>query len=363
LNFQIDELSSANLATVDVEKLESDLRLMENSGEIKSTLTGAYDVLSDADQNLISQLRDIESRLEQISDNSPELKDIAGRLKSTRIELDDIASSILEVDGTLELDPEKMAQVQDRLDILHRLMDKHRLDSVAELLAMEKQLNDQLLDADVAASRLKGLEEELKEDLNALEKAATQLTTERKSTIKRLEKRIATHLPELALKNAQLKIELSKSADFGPRGKDTIDFLFQANKGGEFQPIRKTASGGELSRVMLILKSVLASKAGLPTLIFDEIDTGVSGEIASRMADMLIGIAEGRQVIAISHLAQVASKAENHYRISKVDSKERTTTTVHALDADERITEIAQMLSGATPSKASIANAMELLNS
>lgn len=362
LLFQINELSEAELATTDIDALESEAGLLENAGEIKAVLTAAHGTLSEDQVNVIGMLREIEGQLARLSETTTDLAELHERVKSCRIELDDVAATMLDVDARSELDPERLAQLQERINEVHRLENKHRVSGVDGLRQLEEELLSRLERADSAAAQIADLQAQRTEARSQMSAAATALTKERRSTITRLEKSIQSHFPALALTNAALKIELSPADDFSATGLDDIDFLFRANKGGTFAPLRKTASGGELSRVMLVLKSVLASKAGLPTLIFDEIDTGVSGDIASRMAEMLLGIADGRQVIAISHLAQVASRAETHYRISKTDTAERTLTSIDQLAEEERIMEIASMLSGKRPTEAGIANAKELMN-
>jgi len=360
LEFQLQELEEVKVEPGEDEKWREELGLMEYAEEIKSVLNNSLQQLN-AENGLMDELTTVSHRIASISSHAKGLEALAGRLESLRLELDDIHQTMEEVESQVELNPERQQMLTEQLDILQKLLNKHRASDPEELMRIKNEISEKLFSADDAHQQMEKLQALILAEGNALSLAAGRLTKERTAAKKRFIKEVSARFPELSLAHGKIDIEISQSSDYMINGLDEVNILFNANKGGKLEPLSKVASGGELSRLMLILKSQLAKAKQLPTLIFDEIDTGVSGEIASQMAEMLREMSDGRQVIAITHLPQVAARAHNHMKISKSDTKERSITDVSWLDEDGRILELAKMLSGAKVSEASVANARDLL--
>ena len=360
LLFQLQELEEVALKAGEDEQMKEELGLMEHAEEIKTVLNQAMQQMNN-EEGLLDQLNALTNRIDSISGHTKRLEELASRLESVRLELDDISQTIEEVESQVELDPERQQVLIEQLDALQRLLSKHRASDVEALIQIKKDIEEKLHSADDAHAKLEALEQELVAIEIKLKASAKALTEERQKAKKKLIKTVSGQFEKLSLPHAKVDIEISQTSDYKNNGCDDINLLFNANKGGRLESLSKVASGGELSRLMLILKSQLAKAKQLPTLIFDEIDTGVSGEIAAQMAAMLREMSEGRQVISITHLPQVAARANHHLKISKSDTKERSITDVTLLDEDGRILELAKMLSGAKVSEASVANARELL--
>jgi DNA repair protein RecN (Recombination protein N) len=360
LEFQLQELNEIHLRSGEDDRMREELGLKEHAEEIKAVLNQAITHLS-SEKGLLDQLNSLSHRILSISSHTKGLDELSARLESVRLELDDISQTAEDLESQVEVDPERQQVLNDQLDALQRLLSKHRVADVDALIQFKIEVEEKLKSADEAHAKCLALEEESKTIEALLKKSAEALSTERTKAKQRLIKEVSSYFDDLSLFNAKIDVDVSQSADYKITGYDDVNILFNANKGGRLELLTKVASGGELSRLMLILKSQLAKAKRLPTLIFDEIDTGVSGEIASQMAAMLREMSEGRQVISITHLPQVAARASQHLKISKSDTKERSITDVACLDEDGRILELAKMLSGTKVSEASVANAKDLL--
>ncbi|OJJ16592.1 DNA repair protein RecN [marine bacterium AO1-C] len=359
--FLYDELAKANLQADEQEKLESELKLLESSEEVKLKLNEALGFLSRAeDTSIIDQLRTITNGLEGISELSKTFGDIYERMNSTLIEIQDLTNEIEREEEVVELNEERIEEVKERVSFIYQMQQKHHAASVAELLEIQASLENKV-------NKVLNFDEEiqsLKEQLEAVNKELMQLgeslSLTRQGVAPDIEEDIMRLLIDLGMPNATIKIEQSRTEP-GNYGIDEISFLFSANKGIPPQEIAKVASGGEFSRLMLAIKYILATKTSLPTVIFDEIDTGISGEIALKMGNMFKEMAHRHQIIAISHLHQIAAKGNHHYFVYKDHSAERSVSRIRQLNDDERIQEIAQMISGSTPSESAILSAKELL--
>ena len=360
LEFQLQELNEIHLRSGEDDRMREELGLKEHAEEIKAVLNQAITHLS-SEKGLLDQLNSLSHRILSISSHTKGLDELSARLESVRLELEDISQTAEDLESQVEVDPERQQVLNDQLDALQRLLSKHRVADVDALIQFKIEVEEKLKSADEAHAKCLALEEESKTIEALLKKSAEALSTERTKAKQRLIKEVSSYFDDLSLFNAKIDVDVSQSADYKITGYDDVNILFNANKGGRLELLTKVASGGELSRLMLILKSQLAKAKRLPTLIFDEIDTGVSGEIASQMAAMLREMSEGRQVISITHLPQVAARATQHLKISKSDTKERSITDVACLDEDGRILELAKMLSGTKVSEASVANAKDLL--
>jgi DNA repair protein RecN (Recombination protein N) len=342
------------------EKLEADLKLLENAEDIKLKLVQITAALSNEEVGALSLLKASGGLLNQTSKFSKELENLAERMDSLRFELKDIADELDNQQEAIEHDPEKLVLTKTRLDLLYRLQTKHQVKTIAELMSIEAELSAKL-------KNTYRLEETIAEKESQIAKLSTDalakgklLSDNRKKHIATLESQLKALLAEVGMPNAEISIELA-TAEPNATGLDAIKLLFSANKGISPQEISKVASGGEFSRLMLCIKYVLAEKSALPTIIFDEIDTGVSGEIALKVGKLMQKMAKGHQLITITHLPQMASKGNTHFYVYKADDGNKTTSKIKQLNADERLTEIAQMIGGENPSQTAIESAKELM--
>lgn len=359
--FQFDQLSSAKLQENEQESLESELAILNHTEEIKNALSNILDFLENEQQNPLSKLREFENQLKRIEQYSPALRELSNRLESCRIELKDISGETENLLSSTDYNPNKKVEIEERLNLIYSLQQKHRVDSIAALLNLQNNFEKKLQQIDSFDSELESLQKKVSESFELMQEAANVLTKKRKSVCHEISKMIEEKLLLLGMPNSQFEVSVNEKNDFSPSGKDIVEFLFTANKNGRLKPLSEIASGGEMSRVMLSIKSLLLSKSDLPTIIFDEIDTGVSGEIAHRMGEIMAEIAKTTQVISISHLPQIASKGTSHFKVYKFDNEQTTITNIVELSDKERILEIAELLSGKNPSQAAIENAKELL--
>jgi len=362
--FQFNEINDAALKSGEQESLESELEILNNSEEIKSALHKAGTILNGEENNLISGWATISSTLQHILKVYPNASELVQRIKSLHVEMKDVASELEILERDIMFNPDRIEIISERLDTLYRLQQKHRVSTIDELLAIGTDLEGKLTEINSLDQDIEALEKTISASVKELVKAAAEIHETRAKAIPAIEKNIVSLLAELGMKHAVLKIELKTlpQEQFKSNGSDTVQFLFSANKGIAFRELNKVASGGELSRLMLCVKSMLAKLSGLPTIIFDEIDTGISGEVAHKVGNILKDMAKERQVIAITHLPQMAGKGDDHLFVFKESGSNITTTRIKRLTRAERVEEIAKMLSGDQPTKAAIANAKELLD-
>ena len=363
IRFQLAQFDEWRFREGEQEELEQELEVLTHAEDIKEGLYNISLSLNGDEGGQTSALRSTTAALRSLANIYPAAEEWHERLESLYIELKDIAHDVEDACERITVDPERQAWVEERLDTIYSAQQKHRVSSVEELLDIEQRFRETLERIDDAADRLADLERAVDTAYKALLERAAELTAQRSSVARTFEKEIAARLIELGIPNTRFAVDIAPRRQPDATGADSVAFLFSANKNGALQDIAQVASGGEISRIMLSLKSIVAAATALPTLIFDEIDTGVSGAIAARMADIMADIAHhGRQVISITHLPQIAAKAASHYKVYKEDNMEATVSHIKHLTTDERIAELAQMMSAGTLTEAAINNAKELLN-
>ena len=361
LQFQYEELNNANLTEGEQEELEQQSETMEHAEDIKTALYEADNALYGEQMGGVSQVRTALNALKGISKVMPKTAELAERLESCRIELKDIADEVSSLLEDTDFDPAELEHIQARLDRLYELEKKYHVDTVEELISQRDNLKLKLSNIENSDEALAELEAKCQKLTANSQKLADALTKQRQKAGKHIEEQLRQRLVPLGMPNVRFEVNIQQG-ELGKNGQDAVSFLFSANTSTPLQPVAQVASGGEIARVMLSLKAMISGAVKLPTIIFDEIDTGVSGKIAEKMADIMqeMGQTE-RQVISITHLPQIASKGAHHYRVSKEDTPKGTTSRMVELSQDERINEIAQMLSGSDISEAAIANAKQLL--
>ncbi|MCE7040971.1 DNA repair protein RecN [Dyadobacter sp. CY312] len=358
--FLYQELNAASLQTGEQENLEQELAILENAVEIRERLQLAYTYLDNPDGSILELLKTAVGSLSQASRLVPSYDNLRQRAQSALIELRDLADEIDSISSTVDLDHNRTELVRERLDLIYLLLKKHQVTSVDELITLEATLQAKLntvlnLDEELSQSRKK-----VDSSLEAMLKSAKKLSARRHQVTKQIESLLLERLVELGIPNASLSIKISEITP-GSSGIDSVIFLFSGNKGIMPQELKQVASGGEFSRLMMVIKYILADKRKLPTIIFDEIDTGVSGEIAKKMARMMQNMSSNHQIIAITHLHQIASSGNAHYFVYKDHSSEKTVSKIKKLSSDERVMEIAQMIGGHNPSDSVISNAREMI--
>ncbi len=360
VSFQVDELQKANVREGELENLEAEVTKLENAGDIKSGLHESLQILSADQMNVLDNLQLVGNKLSIIAKVYPEAKSYFERLESVRIELKDLDADLDAAFNSLEFDPGYFESQKGRLDTIYHLFQKYKVNTEKELVDIRTSLEQTLLlgvDGEFELNRLK--EEVFKHKEECLVKSA-KLSKNRKSAFAAIEEEVHETLVDLGIIHGKLKINQT-TKELSSNGMDSVEFLFSANKNHPLQEISKTASGGELSRLMLAIKALISSKTHLPTLVLDEIDTGVSGEVAGKVGNVINNMSEGNQVINITHLPQVASKGKAHFKVYKDHNHHTTKTLIKKLDENERLEEIAKMLSGEELSEAALANARELL--
>lgn len=360
VKFQLEELTKANLIEGELEKLEAELKIAEHTEEIKSNLNAALQQLSQADFSITAGLVTIRNQLQAIAPYSTTYQDLLQRIESTRIELNDIASELEQAEEKVEFDPKRAEETKDRISTIYQLQHKHQIKTVTELISLRDSLQEQANKTNNLDALLKEASIKVDKSTKQLNQDATVLSQSRQKTFATLAKQLVKLLKELGIADAALSID-HQIVEPGARGIDAIEILFSANKGMAPKPLAQVASGGEFSRVMFSIKYVMAGRTALPTLILDEIDTGISGEIAIQMGNRMKEMSARHQVIAISHLPQIAAKADSHLFVYKETKGARTVTAIKNLNTEERITEIAKMIGGASPSALAIENARELI--
>ena len=362
IRFQLQQFDEWRLQEGEQEELEQELEVLTHAEEIKESLYRISAALSGDEGGQTSALRSTTSALRSLINLYPAAEEWHERMESLYIELKDIASEVADAEERLTFDPDRQAWVEARLDTIYTAQQKHRVSSVAELLEIEQRFRDALDRIDESAERIAAMEQAKEAAYAALIEAGAKLTAQRSEVGVAFEKEIVTRLVELGMPNTRFAVTITPRRQPDATGVDSVAFLFSANKNAALQNIAEVASGGEISRIMLSLKSIIAAAKALPTLIFDEIDTGVSGTIAARMADIMADIAgHGRQVISITHLPQIAAKGAAHYKVYKEDTADATVSHIRPLSTEERISELAQMMSAGTLTEAAINNAREML--
>jgi len=361
--FQFDELEKAALSADEQESLEQELYTLNNAEEIKRNLLGAYHLMHEGEMAALIQLKEAGHHLSALEKFNPAIEELNQRLNSAVIELKDIAAEIDTIEQRTHIDEARTLEINDRLNLIYNLQKKHRVTTNTELLEIQQNLSDKIAQVLFGDEEIEALQQQIKTEKEALKQLAQQLSANRTKAIPAIQNQVQQTLAEMGMEHASLKIEnnIAKADDFDQNGIDHIRFLFSANKGHALAEMSKVASGGELSRLMLAIKSLIASHTALPTIIFDEIDTGVSGEVANKVGQVMERLAANLQVITITHLPQIASKGQSHYFVYKDNETATTYTRIKQLNPDERILEVAKMLSGDNPGQSALQNAKELL--
>ncbi|MCQ2282046.1 MAG: DNA repair protein RecN [Bacteroidales bacterium] len=363
--FLFDELHSAKLQPDEQSELEAESELLSHTGTIKeglSMVASLCDGDSANEDSAVLRLNASRSALSRITGFHPDIESLYQRLDSCLIELQDILSEITSLDDKLQFSPERQLLVNERLDLIYRLQKKHNVDSVESLLQIQSQLDAQLQEADTLDDRIHEVMEQVDAVFSQLQKAADKLTESRRQAASVLEQQLLPIMGQLGMPLARIVVDIAPAADYTLLGHDSVQFLFNANQGGVLRPIADVASGGEMSRIMLSIKSVVTQRNLLPTIIFDEIDSGVSGDISVAVGQIMRSMAQHMQVIAISHLPQLAAKASQHLKVAKALEDDRTVSRIRQLSPDDRITEIAIMLSSNPPTASALQTARELMN-
>lgn len=361
--FQFDELNNANLAAGEQQTLEEELQTLNNAGTIKTALEQTANLLSGNEANILNQIASLVQSLNAVSKYNSKIADAVARLQSTKVELKDISDELEQMQDGFQHNPNRVAEIDERLNTIYRLQQKHHTNNIDELISLRNEFETRLQSFLSLEDDIKRLSSEVEKRKKELLAFAEQISQSRKTVSPKLEKEIKQMLSDVGMPHAQFNVDIETAEEFfSASGIDRIKFLFSANKGVSAQELSKVASGGELSRFMLCIKALVAKLTHMPTIIFDEIDSGISGEIGFKVGNIIEKISASHQVIAITHLPQMASKGQSHYLVYKEIKAGKTSTAVKLLDKDDRIKEIAMMISGSKVTDISIANAKQLLN-
>ncbi len=358
--FLFDELEAAAIKNNELEDLDTELKLLSNAENIKLQLGNVYFELKESEQPMVQQLKLLYNKLQGLTQYHTGIEELAKRLQSAQIELKDIADELETISDGVQYSAERFQLINDRIALGYKLLKKHGVTATAELLAIQETLKQKLNDVLNITEAIAAKEKLTTALLKQCEQAAKTISANRNKATKPFTEKVNNLLKQVGMPNAQLKVEVTATA-LNQNGCDSIAFLFDANKSNRFEPLHKVASGGELSRLMLCIKSLVAQKLQLPTLIFDEIDTGISGEAAKQVGNIMKDLAKCHQLIAITHQPQIAAKANAHFFVYKAIKEDKIITSVKLLNNDERITTIAQMLSGEKPTAAALENAREMV--
>ena len=361
--FQLNQLEEAKLVKGEQPELEREQELLEHAEEIKQSLSMSSQLFSGDEKSVLALVKEVRSYIGKVRSFIPGGDEFLARIDSVYIELDDLASEIDKLDQKIEADPVRLLKINNRLDQIYSLVQKHRLKDLVGLLLKKEEIADNIKSIETSDERLDEVASLLKKEADTLKILSAKMSEKRREVLPRIEVKITELLMQLGMPNAKFRISLTASDDFTPTGVDNADFLFSANKQIAPENLAKIASGGELSRVMLSLKSLLTKNNNLPAIIFDEIDSGVSGEVADKVGQILSSMGKYMQVINITHLPQVASRGTDHYHVYKEDTGDSTVTQIKLLSKDERVLEIARLLSGSEVTATAIKNAKELLQS
>ncbi|QXP74089.1 DNA repair protein RecN [Tenacibaculum sp. AHE15PA] len=357
-----NELEEANLKSDEQEALEEKLERLNNIEEIKLSLSESLEISVNEEIGLQNLLYSLENSLQKIKGYSKKYEEISNRVTSIKLELDDVVSELENENEAVDFNPNEIEELNDRLQLIYNLQKKHSVDSIKDLQAIHETLSEKVSQVANAGTLIEAKNAEINEVSKKLDEVAVMITKSRNKAIPKLQKALEFLLTELGMPNARFSIKITASKEYFTNGKDVLDFLFSANKGGNFGELKKVASGGELSRIMLSIKKILSENIQLPTIIFDEIDTGVSGEVSNKIAKIMQDMSTSMQVITITHLPQIAAKGLQHYKVYKGEEKGVTTSNLKLLSNDERVIEIAEMLSGKDISESALTHAKELLN-
>ncbi len=361
LRFQYKRLKDANLAKGELDELEHERELLVNMADVKTSLATVTGNLAEGDENIDQLLRQTIDESERLGDLLEDADTLTERLRTLRVELLDIAETFSEYDRELTGDPERLDEVEERLNLLYDLMRRHKVETVDELISIRDDMKTRLQSIDLGDENLQALELAAKRAKKEALEIAAVISQSRHEEAERFAKILKDRALPLGMKNLQCEITV-RDTELSSTGIDHVEFLFAFNKNQPLLPVGNTASGGEISRLMLSIKSIVADKMQLPSIIFDEVDTGVSGDVADKMGEMMRQIAANIQVIAITHLPQVASKGHSHYKVFKEDTEQATVTRIKELGTEERVKELAVMLSGSSVNDAALANARSLLS-
>lgn len=362
IQFQLNELEEAQLLDKhELIPLEEELNQLSNAEQIKQVLAQSVAQIDDDQFGVLQNLESVRKELNDIAKFGSSFEALTNRLESLCIELQDVNNELVILEEEVTMDPDRLTLVNERINLLYRLLKKHQVDSIAELVDIRDKLTEQSNTLGNSDEVLKQLRELIQKQESELSKLAASITQNRQAQFAVFENKVNALLKEVGMPNATVKMQHTLLKEFSENGTDEISLYFAGNKGMPHDELRKVASGGELSRLMLCIQSLMASKTALPTLIFDEIDTGISGEVGLKVGKVMQKLAAHHQVICITHLPQIASKGNTHFFVYKHDTEERTVSNIKILNKEERVVEIAKMLSGDSPGKMAIANAEELL--
>lgn len=361
--YQVEQLENAHLVDGEQEELEEESDILNHAEEIKAQLYKVEQITMSDDMCLLQGLKECVNAMQALNNVYPDSSELSDRLESCYIELKDIAEEVATKNERIEFNPSRLEEVTDRLNLIYSLQQKYHANSISELLSLQEEFATKLSAISSSDETIQQLQKQVDKLFAEVIAKADYLSKQRKSASEVIEKQMCEQLALLGMPNVQFRVDFAKRKEPNLLGIDSVNFLFSANKNAPLQNISSVASGGEIARVMLTIKALIAKEVKLPTIIFDEIDTGVSGEIADRMATIMLEMGEAnRQVISITHLPQIASKGKVHYKVFKQDSETETNSNIRRLTDEERINEVAQMLSGATLTEAALHNAKALLN-
>ncbi|MDL2256201.1 DNA repair protein RecN [Parabacteroides sp. OttesenSCG-928-K15] len=361
IRFQWEQLTEADLREEEQEELEKEQEILSHAEEIKSSLFHINALLSGEERGTVITLKEALTAARSLVNYYAAAEEIIERLETAYIDLNDLASETDRQKENIEYNPDRLDWVTDRLNTIYSLQQKHRVATIRELLAIKDDFTSQLKEIESYDEQIEALEKQKESSYKELLKQAAELRKRRQSAAKKFAEELVAQIAHLGIPHARFQVNMDQKAEPGTDGMDEISFWFSAHRTGELMPVAQTASGGEISRLMLCIKAMMAGFTALPAIIFDEVDTGVSGDIADKMGEIMQQLAGNMQVIAITHLPQIASKGNTHYLVYKEETPEQTNTNIKKLTDEERVYDIARMLSGATLTEASLTNARELL--
>tara|TARA_B110000093_G_C12959641_1_gene406569 strand:+ start:205 stop:1860 length:1656 start_codon:yes stop_codon:yes gene_type:complete len=360
--FLFNEFEGANILIGELMEKEEQLKKLEHSEEIKSTLFSLGQMLSNDTNGMAEQAFQAERTVTPLSNYTVELRSLAARVSSMQLEIQDLANEVNRIESDVKLDPENLSIVQERVNLINQLLQKHQVNTESELIAIKDELEGKLAQIHGGDDKVYAIEKELDVEKVQLEKLGAELSELRIACSPKFEKELISNLIQLGMPEAKFEVRCTKTKDLEFLGNEIIDFVFTANKGIALRKVHESASGGELSRILLAIKAIVSSKTKLPTIVFDEIDTGVSGEVANKMGDLMKSISRKIQVLAITHLPQIAAKGNQHFSVYKDHNLEKTLTKIQLLKGDNRVIELAKMLSGDKLSTVAKENARILLD-